>query len=47
MSIDALREILAEVYGIKTEAELDEAIRKMKKLDISLFTASIHERCPT
>lgn len=35
MSIDALREILAEVYGIKTEAELDEAIRKMKKLDIT------------
>lgn len=32
-----LREILAEQFGIYSEAELNEAIRYMKKLDIGVF----------
>lgn len=32
-----LRKTLAEQFGIRTEAELDEAIRNMKKLDIGVF----------
>ena len=32
-----LRETLAERFGINSEAELDEAIRSMKKLDIGVF----------
>lgn len=32
-----LREILAERFGIYSEAELNEAIRNMKKLDIGVF----------
>lgn len=34
-------ELLAKEFGIKTEKELDEAIKKMKKLDIGIFTAPI------
>lgn len=33
-----LRQILAERYGIKTNAELHEAIARMEKLDISWAT---------
>ena len=32
-----LRETLADRFGINSEAELDEAIRNMKKLDIGVF----------
>ena len=32
-----LREHLAEQFGIHSEAELNEAIRSMKKLDIGVF----------
>lgn len=34
---DWLRETLAEKFGIRSEAELEEAIRSMKKLDIGVF----------
>ena len=34
---DWLRETLAEQFSIRSEAELDEAIRSMKKLNIGVF----------
>lgn len=34
---DWLREYLALQFGIRSEAELDEAIRKMQKLNIGAF----------
>ena len=37
-----LRKTLAEQFGINSEAELNEAIRGMKKLDIGVFV-NIHD----
>lgn len=41
MSVEALRKILREEFGITSDEELDEAIRKMKKPDIGLFTVAL------
>ena len=39
--IRALRKLLAEEYGIRTDQELQEAIRKMMKLDIGVFASPV------
>lgn len=39
--IRALRKLLAEEYGIRTDRELNEAIRKMMKLDIGVFASPV------
>lgn len=36
---DELRKILQEDYGITSEAELDEALRRTKGLDIGIFVS--------
>ncbi len=38
---DALWEVLRTEFGIDTEAELDEAIRRQGKLDISIFCCPV------
>lgn len=39
--IRVLRKLLAEEYGIRTDRELNEAIRKMMKLDIGVFASPV------
>ncbi len=39
MNVEGIREILAKDYGILTEAELDKALKSMKRLDIGLMVS--------
>lgn len=39
--IDEVREILEKEFGIKTAEELNEAIKKMKPIDIGLFVSPL------
>ncbi|WP_162523462.1 hypothetical protein [Calorimonas adulescens] len=39
--IDEIREILEKEFGIKTAEELNEAIKKMKPIDIGLFVSPL------
>lgn len=39
--IRALRKLLAEEYGIQTDQELQEAIRKMMKLNIGVCASPV------
>ena len=41
---DELREMLRTEYGITSEAELNEAIRKSKGLNIGLFVAKTERK---
>ena len=36
-----MRKLLAEVYGIKTDSQLNDALAEMKKLNIGVFTAPV------
>ncbi len=38
-ALEYVKKLLAEQYGIKTAKQLDEALRKMAKPDISVFVA--------
>ncbi|MBR2890417.1 MAG: hypothetical protein IKC09_09105 [Oscillospiraceae bacterium] len=37
--IQALRELLATEYGIRSDKDLDEALSRMKKIDIGVFAS--------
>ncbi len=39
MNVEGIKEILAKDYGIFTEAELDKALKSMKRLDIGLMVS--------
>lgn len=39
-ALEYVKKLLAEQYGIKTEKQLDEAIKKMVKPNITVFVAS-------
>lgn len=40
--IQAVKKLLAEQFGIRTEWELLEALAKTKKIDIGVFAAPTH-----
>lgn len=40
--IQAVKKLLAEQFGIRTERELLEALAKTKKIDIGVFAAPTH-----
>ena len=42
--IRALRKLLAEEYGIRTDRELNEAIGKMMKLNIGVFVSPVAKK---
>lgn len=39
--VEYLKSILLEEYGIRTEKELESAIRKMKNINIGIFTTCV------
>lgn len=41
--INALKKLLAEEYGITTARELDEAMRKIGKLNIGVFASPVRK----
>lgn len=41
--INALKKLLAEEYGITTVKELDEAMRKIGKLNIGVFVSPVRK----
>lgn len=42
--IQAVKKLLAEQFGIRTERELLEALAKTKKIDIGVFAAPTHRK---
>lgn len=43
VNIPELKKLLAEEYGIRSEAELSEALRKMKKVNIGVFVTPVRK----
>jgi hypothetical protein len=43
INVEEVRKLLESEYGIKTEEELNEAIRKMKPVDIGLFVSPLRK----
>lgn len=41
--IEALRKLLAEEYGIRSDRELAEALSRMKKINIGVFAAPVEK----
>ena len=41
VTVETLRKVLLEEYGISNDKELEDAIRKMPKLNIGLFVSPI------
>lgn len=44
MKVKLLLDILKNDYGITSDAELTEAIKKLKPLDISMFVSPVQKR---
>lgn len=44
--VEYLKNILLEEYGIKTDKELEDAIRKMNKINIGIFTTHVKGEFP-
>ena len=44
--VEYLKNILLEEYGIKTSKELEDAIKKMNKIDIGIFTTPVKRELP-
>ena len=43
--VEYLRKVLLEEYGIANDRELEEALRKMPKINIGIFTTRIDRNC--
>ena len=43
INVEEVRKLLESEYGIKTEEELNEAIKKMKPVDIGLFVSPLRK----
>lgn len=44
LNVKEVRKILEVEFGIKTEEELNEALRKMKPVDIGLFVSPLRKK---
>ena len=44
--VELLKNVLLEEYGIKTDKELEDAIRKMEKINIGIFTTYVKGEFP-